>query len=78
MGLYRAILWMLTPALALHLLVSRLRGRVGAGAFAERFGLAAGSGAELWLHGASNGELTSARWLIERIIAGNLPQGRAS
>ena len=69
MGLYRAILWMLTPALALHLLVSRLRGRVGAGAFAERFGLAAGSGAELWLHGASNGELTSARWLIERIIA---------
>lgn len=66
------------PFLALATLVSRLRGRLPAGALAERLGLApvappaadpSADGATLWLHGASNGELTSARWIIARLVA---------
>ena len=71
--LYRLILRLAAPVLALQALGQCLRGRVGAqeamGDLAERFGFdraKEGSGrADLWLHGASNGELTSARWLIE-------------
>lgn len=68
MRLYRAILRGLSPVLALYVLAQRLRGRVGAGAFAERFALGATGRAEVWLHGASNGELASARWLIARLL----------
>lgn len=65
--LYRMILRALSPLLALQVLGQRLRGRAGAGALAERFALGAAGRAEIWLHGASNGELASARWLIERL-----------
>lgn len=71
---YRAILTALTPALAGLVLVQRLRGRVGPGAFAERFGAGpcrradTPAGLWVWLHGASNGELTSARWLIADLL----------
>lgn len=53
-------------ALPVLLVMARLRGglreRLGCGA-------APGPGPRLWLHGASNGELTSARWVAERLIA---------
>lgn len=67
---YRAILWVLTPVLAGAVLVQRLRGRVGPGALTERMGLMGAQGQRdtVWLHGASNGELTSARWLIEDLL----------
>ena len=75
--LYRLILRLAAPVLALQALGQCLRGRVGAkeamADLAERFGFGGGFGggadrggrADLWLHGASNGELTSARWFIE-------------
>ena len=55
----------LTPILALHAGLHRLRGRIGAGGVAERFGRGAGGEGAIWFHGASNGELTSARRVIE-------------
>lgn len=67
--LYRIILCAVLPVLVVLVLVQRLRGRMPAGALAERLGLGAAGRAGLWLHGASNGELTSARWLVERIAA---------
>lgn len=68
MWLYRLILRFLFPALLGVALWQRLTGRTGAGALAERMGLG-GQPVDLWLHGASNGELASARWLVERVIA---------
>lgn len=71
-GLYRLIMTLALPVLAVWTVVSQLRGRLPAGALAERLGLApavpSGSGPTLWLHGASNGELTSARWIIARLL----------
>lgn len=69
MRLYRILLRAVLPLLLAQGLVQRLRGRLPAGALAERLGLGAAGQAGLWLHGASNGELTSARWLLERIVA---------
>lgn len=69
MRLYRLILRLAAPALVAHALWQRLASRTGPGALAERLGLAPAPGAAVWLHGASNGELTSARWLIERLLA---------
>ncbi|WP_226341244.1 3-deoxy-D-manno-octulosonic acid transferase [Gemmobacter serpentinus] len=68
---YRMILSALTPVLAGLVLVQRLRGRVGRAALSERLGRAAQPAAGqnvVWLHGASNGELTSARWLIADLL----------
>ncbi|MBL3563452.1 3-deoxy-D-manno-octulosonic acid transferase, partial [Rhodovulum sulfidophilum] len=62
---YRILLSLAAPGLALLLLRDRPFAR-------ERLGL---SGPErprhpvIWLHGASNGELASARPLIERLLA---------
>ncbi|MDR0809437.1 MAG: 3-deoxy-D-manno-octulosonic acid transferase [Gemmobacter sp.] len=67
--LYRLILRIAAPALAAHALWQRLTGRTGPGALSERLGIAPTPGAAVWLHGASNGELASARWLIERLLA---------
>lgn len=70
MLLYRALMGLALPALAGLTLWQRLRGHQPQGALIERLGLApTGEGAGLWLHGASNGELTSARWLLERLLA---------
>lgn len=67
--LYRLIIALIWPVL---LLARLLRGE-GLRDVAERLGRAPGAGAGagpvLWLHGASNGEVASARWLIEGLLA---------
>ncbi len=67
MLLYRVILGLILPVL---LLVRLLRGE-SLGDLAERLGHVpqAPAGPRLWLHGASNGEVTSARWLIADLLA---------
>ncbi|TMV58258.1 3-deoxy-D-manno-octulosonic acid transferase, partial [Thioclava sp. BHET1] len=52
----------------------RLSGRLGSRGLAERLGRGpaqppAPGRVTLWIHGASNGELTSARWLMQRLLA---------
>ncbi|MDT8856724.1 glycosyltransferase N-terminal domain-containing protein [Paracoccaceae bacterium Fryx2] len=71
MRLYRLLIWVLQPVLVARVLWQRLRGQVGPGALAERLGRGSvgGPGPVIWLHGASNGELASARWLLERLMA---------
>ncbi|MEH7829725.1 3-deoxy-D-manno-octulosonic acid transferase [Gemmobacter denitrificans] len=66
--LYRIIMRAILPLLLAYLLVQRLRGLVGPGAGRARLGLTAPR-ADVWLHGASNGELTSVRPLLAQIIA---------
>ena len=67
--LYRIATLLAAPFLAANTLFNpRYRRR---GALFQRFGCARSdaSGPVLWLHGASNGELTSARALIEQLLA---------
>ncbi|WP_145106326.1 3-deoxy-D-manno-octulosonic acid transferase [Cereibacter sediminicola] len=70
MTFYRLILMLLLPFLLMGAGWRRLRGRAAEGEIAERLALRGGSrDRPLWLHGASNGEITSARWLIEAFLA---------
>ena len=68
MLVYRLILTLVAPVL---LLVQGWRRGDWGRSLSESlgFGTAPPQGPTLWLHGASNGELTSARWLVERLIA---------
>ena len=66
---YRLIMALALPVLLAITAVQRWRGRALRGAFAERLGFVPRGAAGLWLHGASNGELTSARWLLEAVLA---------
>ena len=68
MILYRIIMMLALPALLAGAVWRRLRGRGAAGEVAQRLGFG-GSGPALWLHGASNGEITSARWLVADLLA---------
>ncbi|ACM00569.1 3-deoxy-D-manno-octulosonic acid transferase [Cereibacter sphaeroides] len=68
MTLYRLLLRLLLPGLVLGVLLRRLRGRGVAHELRERLALDAGTGRPIWLHGASNGEITSARWLLEELL----------
>lgn len=65
--------YQLLMALALPVLVAREALTGPAGALAERLGQPApprpGPGPRLWLHAASVGEVTSARWLVEALMA---------
>ena len=66
MTLYRVIMAALLPVLLLQAL---WRGE-GWRDLGQRLGLIRRSaGPSLWLHGASNGELTSARWIIAGLLA---------
>jgi 3-deoxy-D-manno-octulosonic-acid transferase len=66
MTLYRVIMAVLLPVLLGQAL---WRGE-GLRDLAERLGfLRPSAGPSLWVHGASNGELTSARWIIADLVA---------
>ena len=69
MFIYRSLMALALPVLLALILLRRLRGQEPPGAVRERLGLVARpkAGATLWLHGASNGELTSARWVVEAL-----------
>jgi 3-deoxy-D-manno-octulosonic-acid transferase len=59
------------PVLIALTLIQRLRGRLGAAALGQRLGFVAWPAGPptIWLHGASNGELTSAAGLLRRLVA---------
>lgn len=65
------ILYQLFMALALVPVLAHQALRGAKGALAERlgFGPAPGPGLRLWFHAASVGEVTSARWVIEAVLA---------
>lgn len=72
MRLYRFAMWLLLPALIGWTAWQTLRGRFDKGALRERLGRISPTGPKvrrIWLHGASNGELTSVRWLVLRILS---------
>jgi 3-deoxy-D-manno-octulosonic-acid transferase len=69
--LYRILLSLLFPLLVLGLAWRHLRGRESARSLAERFGdsrVTAKPGPLVWLHAASNGELSSARGVVEGLL----------
>ncbi|MGL6209509.1 MAG: 3-deoxy-D-manno-octulosonic acid transferase [Paracoccaceae bacterium] len=70
---YRVIMACLAPVFLGLTVLDRLRGRLPRGALAQRLGFVPkpGAGRTIWLHGASNGELTSARWVLERLLEAN-------
>jgi 3-deoxy-D-manno-octulosonic-acid transferase len=69
MWLYRALLSVAAPFVLAGLLWRVLRGRERWGDLAQRLGHGAGQRGAIWIHGASNGELTSARKLITALRA---------
>lgn len=70
MLIYRILMAIAAPFLIGLTLVQRLRGRVRPGAVWQRLGWVdrPATGSRFWLHGASNGELTSAFGVIQRLI----------
>lgn len=74
MTLYRLLMTLAQPVLWLTTAIGAALGRTMRGALWHRLALPMGPDPVLpgrvWLHGASLGELTSARWLIERLLGG--------
>ena len=72
--IYRLALVLITPFVVLRLVWALIRGRETFHSLAERLSLGAGpstTAPHVWVHGASLGELTGARHLIERILSAN-------
>lgn len=69
MLIYRILMVLALPFVLVALMIRRWRGQEPPGAMAERLGFVArpAPGPAIWLHGASNGELTSARWVLEAL-----------
>lgn len=65
---YRIFLTLIAPVLAGVALWRLSRSTETCGDLAERLGASAGAPGAIWLHGASNGELTSARHLVEALL----------
>ena len=68
---YSTLMTLALPALLVAALWRVLNGTEPPAALPERLGYVprpAGSGPALWLHGASVGELTSSRWIIEGLL----------
>ncbi|MDF0600085.1 glycosyltransferase N-terminal domain-containing protein [Psychromarinibacter sp. C21-152] len=68
MRAYRLFLALAAPLALLRLWLRRLRGRDSAADLAQRLGRGSGTPGAIWLHGASNGELASARPLIAALL----------
>lgn len=70
MLIYRTLLRLASPLIVLWLLWRRASGRDDRAALCQRLarGAMAPEAVRLWIHGASNGELASARWLIAGLI----------
>jgi 3-deoxy-D-manno-octulosonic-acid transferase len=67
---YRLLISLIAPLLLARLGWRVLRGRESRADLAERLGRGAGGApGAVWLHGASNGELASARPLVETLLA---------
>jgi len=68
---YRCLMGIAAPWLIGLTLVQRARGRLAAGALGQRLGFVPRTklAPSLWLHGASNGELTSAEGVLRRLIS---------
>lgn len=75
---YRVLLTLSAPVVAIWFALRLLRGRETGIDLRERLGLDGPpeqpAGRVIWIHGASNGELTSARNLIEALLADNPAQ----
>lgn len=82
MRLYRPALALIAPVVLLWLGWRVLRGRESRSDLAERMGrvpgISDGPGALIWLHAASNGELTAARPLIRALRERALARGMAA
>lgn len=68
MPLYRLLIALALPILILRLSLRVLRGSEPRAALRERLGQVEGAQGAIWLHAASNGELVSARPLIEALF----------
>ena len=64
MIVYRLLLTLFAPVLAVVMLLRLLRGLESRADLVQRLGRCDGPAGAIWLHGASNGELTSAKALI--------------
>lgn len=72
MLIYRLLVTLALPVLLARFVLLRLTGREPPGALAERLGMGSGPtgrGPLIWLHGASNGELASARPVVAGLLS---------
>ena len=67
MVIYRFLLGLAGPLVLAVFAMRVMRRRETWADFAQRLGRGSGQGPAIWVHGASNGELTSAKTLIQAV-----------